>query len=155
MKNFQATVLTVGMALLMSATALPAAAQFAKPEEAVKYRKAAFTLLGTHFSRVAAMANGKVPFDAKAAAENAEMANLLAKLPFTAFTPGSEKVGKSDASARIWTEMDKFKEGAVEMQESLAKLQIAAKTGNLDEIKAAVGVTSKTCKACHTTYKTD
>jgi cytochrome c556 len=155
MKKVQAISLTVGIALLMSTLALPAAAQFAKPEEAVKYRKSAFNLLGTHFGRVAAMANGKIPFDAKAAAENAEIANLLAKLPFTAFTPGSEKVGKTDANARLWTEMDKFKEGAVEMQESLAKLQIATKGGNLDEIKAAVGVTSKTCKACHTTYKSD
>ena len=34
-------------------TALPAAAQFAKPEDAVKYRKAAFTVMAAHFGRLA------------------------------------------------------------------------------------------------------
>ena len=36
-------------------TALPAAAQFQKPEDAVKYRKAAFTVMGAHFGRIGAM----------------------------------------------------------------------------------------------------
>jgi hypothetical protein len=31
--------------------ALPAAAQFAKPEDAIKYRKASLSVMGTHFSR--------------------------------------------------------------------------------------------------------
>ena len=52
-------------------TALPAAAQFAKPEDAIKYRKAAFNVMSAHFGRVGAMVQGKVPFDAKAAADNA------------------------------------------------------------------------------------
>ena len=34
---------------------LPAAAQFAKPEDAVKYRQSALTVMGTHFGRVGAM----------------------------------------------------------------------------------------------------
>ena len=35
-----------------------------------------FTVMATHFGRVAAMANGRVPFDAKAAADNAELATI-------------------------------------------------------------------------------
>ena len=53
--------------------ALPAAAQFAKPEDAVKYRKASFTVMAAHFSRVGAMAAGRAPYDAKAAAEKARL----------------------------------------------------------------------------------
>ena len=72
-------------------TALPAAAQFAKPEDAVKYRKAAFTVMAAHFGRVGAMVNGRAPFDAAAAAENIEIvASSMAKLPFTAFGPGTD-----------------------------------------------------------------
>ena len=32
-------------------TALPAAAQFAKPEDAIKYRKAGMTLMAAHFGK--------------------------------------------------------------------------------------------------------
>ncbi len=45
----------VALAAAGIATALPAAAQFAKPEDAVKYRKAAFTVMAAHFGRVGAM----------------------------------------------------------------------------------------------------
>ena len=53
------------------ASALPAAAQFQKPEDAVKYRKAAYTVMSTHFGRIGAMVQGKVPYDGAAAAANA------------------------------------------------------------------------------------
>jgi cytochrome c556 len=141
-----------GVALFVCATALPAAAQFAKPEDAIKYRKAAFTLMSAHFGRVAAMANGRVPFDAKNVADNAELAAMLSKLPFTAFVPGSDK-GNTQAEAEVWTEMDKFKKLAADMQDAMGKLNVAAKGGNLDAIKAAVGETGKTCKSCHDNYR--
>ena len=47
--------------------AVPASAQFAKAEDAIKYRQSALFVMGQHFGRIGAMANGKVPFDAKAA----------------------------------------------------------------------------------------
>ncbi len=152
MKRFVSTLLMTMSALLGAAITLPAAAQFAKPEDAIKYRKAAFTLMGAHFGRVAAMANGKVPFDAKVAADNAEVATAMSKLPYAGFVPGSDK-GDTKAEPKIWTEMDKFNAGATKMQDEMVKLNVAAKGGNLDAIKAAVGETGKTCKACHDNYR--
>ena len=134
------------------AAALPAAAQFAKPEDAIKYRKGALFVMGQHFSRVAAMANGRIPFDAKAAAENAEIATAMSKLPYVAFIEGTDK-GDTKAEPKIWAEMDKFKAAATKMQEEMVKLNVAAKSGNLDAIKAAVGDTGKSCKACHDNYR--
>ena len=134
------------------ALALPAAAQFAKPEDAVKYRKAAMTIMAAHFGRVAAMASGKAPFDAKAAAENAEVATAMSKLPFVAFIDGTDK-GDTRAKPEIWSQADKFKAGATKMQDDMAKLNVAAKSGSLDAIKAAVGDTGKACKGCHDDYR--
>lgn len=139
-----------GLATLLAST--PAAAQFAKPEDAIKYRKAAFTVMATHFGRVAAMANGRVPFDAKAAADNAEIATIASKLPFAGFVDGTDK-GDTRAEPKIWAEMDKFRAAAAKMQEEMAKLNVAAKSGNADSIKAAVGATGQACKACHDVYR--
>jgi cytochrome c556 len=134
------------------ATVLPAAAQFAKPEDAIKYRRAAFTLLGTHFGRVAAMANGRIPFDAKAAADNAEIATIVSRLPYAGFVEGTDK-GDTKAEPKIWAETDKFRAAAAKMQEEMVKLNAAAKTGNFDAIKAAAGETGRACKACHDAYR--
>jgi cytochrome c556 len=133
-------------------TALPAAAQFAKPEDAVKYRKAAFTVMAAHFSRVGAMANGRVPFDAAAAQANMEVANTMAKLPFTAFGPGTD-VGETRAKPNIWSDNAKFTAAANKMVEEMGKLNAAAKTGNLDQIKAAFGPVGGSCKACHDDFR--
>jgi cytochrome c556 len=144
--------LMVAAAIAGAVTALPAAAQFAKPEDAVRYRRAAFTVMGAHFGRVAAMANGRIPFDAKAAADNAELAAMMSKLPFAGFVDGSDQ-GQTNALPKIWTEQEKFRAGAAKMQEELVKLNAAAKTGNVDTIKAAVGSAGGTCKACHDAYR--
>jgi len=152
MKRPLATLTLTGATLLGCAISLPAAAQFAKPEDAIKYRKSAMTMMATHFGRVAAMANGRVPFDAKVAAENAEIAAFMSKLPFAGFVDGSDK-GETKAEPKIWAEKDKFNAAATTMQEAMAKVNTAAKGGNLDAIKAAVGDTGKACKACHDAYR--
>ena len=152
MKRLSRSMLLAAAALLGATTALPAAAQFAKPEDAIKYRKAAFTVMARHFGIVAGMANGKIPFDAKVAADNAEIATVMSKLPYAGFVDGTDK-GETRAEPKIWSEMDKFKAAAAKMQEEMAKLNVAAKGGNLDAIKAAAGETGKSCKACHDSYR--
>jgi cytochrome c556 len=152
MKRLFPTLALTGAALLGSLIALPAAAQFAKPEDAIKYRKAGMFMMATHLGRVAAMANGKIPFDAKAAADNAELATTLSKLPYAGFIEGTDK-GDTKAKPEIWTEMDKFRAAASKMQDEMAKLNVAAKGGNIDAIKAAVGETGKACKGCHDAYR--
>jgi cytochrome c556 len=139
-------------AVLGAITSIPAAAQFAKPEDAIKYRKAAFNVMAAHFSRVGAMANGRIPFDAKAVAENAEIATMMSKLPYAAFGEGTDK-GDTKAKPEIWTEADKFRTAAAKMQEEMAKLNAAAKTGNQDTVKAAFGPVGQACKGCHDNFR--
>ena len=92
------------------------------------------------------------PFDARAAAENADVALAMSQLPFVAFRPGTDK-GETEAEPKIWSEQDKFKTTAQQMQDSMARLVAAARSGNLDSIKTAVGDTGKSCKSCHDSYR--
>ena len=134
-------------------TALPAAAQFQKPEDAVKYRKSAFWVMGQHFGRIGAMAQGRVPFDGAAAAANAEIVADMSKLPFAGFVEGTSGTEKGMPKANVWTEKAKFDAGAKKMQEEVAKLAAAAKTNNLDALKTAFGAAAGTCKACHDDFR--
>lgn len=147
MKAFAA--LTLAAAALM---ALPAQAQFAKPEDAVKYRQSALSVMGTHFSRIGAMANGRAPFDAKAAVDNAQIVNDMARLPWAGFGPGADKIS-AKAKPEIWTEQAKFKDHSEKLVAETAKLLAAAKTQNLDNLKVAFGATAGSCKACHDNFR--
>lgn len=144
--------LVAACSLAGSLLALPAQAQWSKPEDAIKYRRAVMTVMANHFGRVAAMAQGKIPFDAKAAAENADVALAMSQLPFVAFLPGTDR-GETKAEPKIWSEQDKFKTTAQQMQDNMARLDAAARSGNLDSIKMAVGDTGKSCKSCHDSYR--
>ena len=141
--------LCAAMAFTLS---VPAQAQFAKPEDAVKYRKASFTVMSAHFGRVGAMASGRAPYDAKAAAENADIAAAMSKLPWAAFTEGSDK-GDTRAKPEIWKDSAKYKEAADKMQAELTKLSAAAKVGNVDALKTAFGPAAATCKNCHDNFR--
>lgn len=146
--------ISAATALLAVMLALPAAAQFAKPEDAIKYRKSSFSVMGTHFGRVGAMATGKAPYDAKVAAENADIAAAMAKLPWAAFPEGSDK-GETRAKPEIWKDAAKFKEASDKMQAEMTKLAAAAKAGNVDALKTAFGPAAATCKGCHDNFRKD
>ena len=153
MQRQLSSLIVAAAALAGLLAALPAAAQFAKPEDAIHYRQSVMTVMGTHFGRIAAVAQGKAPFDPKTTMDNAAIVLAMSKLPFVAFVEGSDKGGNTKAKPEIWKETDKFQAAAKEMQEQVVKLDAAARSGSLDAIKAAVGDTGKACKACHDNYR--
>ena len=140
------------LAASVVAFSVPAFAQFAKAEDAVKYRKNALFVMQQNFGRVAAMAAGKAPFDAKVAADSAAVAEFMSRLPWVAFGEGTDK-GETRAKAEIWKEPAKFKDYADKMQVEMSKMAVAAKTGSLDNIKTAVSATGGVCKNCHDAYR--
>ena len=148
MKKFS-SILLAGIA---AAFALPASAQFAKPEDAIKYRKSALFVMQQNFGRVAGMAAGKIPFDAKIAADSAAVAEFVGKLPWAGFGPGTD-TGDTKAKPEIWANKAKFDDIAKKMDAEMAKLSAAAKTGNLDNIKVAANAVGGTCKSCHDDFR--
>ncbi len=145
------TMLTL-IAFAAAAISFSASAQFAKPEDAIKYRKAALTVTATHFGRLGAMAQGKAPFDAKLAADNADIVATMSKLPWAAFGEGTD-AGETKAKPEIWKQSAKFKEAAEKFQAESAKLAVASKSGKEDAFKAAFSATAGTCKSCHDDFR--
>ena len=144
----------IAAAAALVAMTAPASAQFAKPEDAIKYRQSALSVMGTHFGRIGAMVNGRIPFDAKVAADNAEIVAEMAKLPWVAFAAGTEKGAiPTRAKPELFAQPAKFKEYSDKLIAESTKLAAAAKTGNADTLKTAFGATAGSCKACHDDYQ--
>jgi cytochrome c556 len=148
MKLFLAAAATIA-----ALTPLAAQAQFAKPEDAIKYRQSAFSLMGAHFGRMGAMVNGRVPFDAKVAADNAVLLVALSKLPGGAFPAGSESGLNTRAKPEIWKDNAKFTAAYQKMVAEIGKLPAAA--GDAGTLKTAFGGAAATCKACHDDFRRD
>ncbi|MES2537165.1 MAG: cytochrome c [Pseudomonadota bacterium] len=144
---YSALVLTTLMAAPFAAQA-----QFAKAEDAVKYRQSALTVMANHFGRVGAVVKGDRPYDKAAVEADVAIIETMAKLPWHAFTPGSD-LANSKAKPEIWKEQDKFKAASQNLQSDIAKLSAAAKAGDLGMIKTAFGAAGQSCKACHDNYR--
>ena len=125
----------ISAAATLVALATTASAQFAKPDEAIEYRQSALSVMGTHFGRIDAMANDRIPFDAKVASDNADIVAEIAKLPWAAFGAGTEKGAiPSRAKPELFAQPAKFKEYSDKLTVETGKLYAAAKPGNQDAI---------------------
>lgn len=143
-------ILIAVMSAVMAAVAAPASAQFAKPEQAIKYRQSSMALIGSHFGRMAPVAKKEVPFDAAAIQANVEVLAVLAQLPWAAFGPGTEG---GDTKPEAWSDAAGFKKDQEEFLGSIEKLQVAAKSGDFDAFRVAFGNVGKSCKTCHDGYR--
>ncbi len=133
--------------------ALPAGAQFRKPEDAVRYRQSVMYVMGTSlYARIGAMVNGRIPFDPKVAQEHADVVVMMSKLPWPAFTPDTNGMGRTDAKPNLWDELPKFNDLREKMQAEVVKLQAASRTGDLDALRAAYRATGAACKNCHDAF---
>lgn len=130
----------------------PVQAQFSKPERAVEYRQAAFTIMNNHMGRISQAVQGKIPYDKDAVLRSAEIIEIVGKLPYEAFGPGTDLM-ESKAKPSIWKEESKFRQLAADMQAETVKLTAAAKSGNLDSVRSQFRATAKSCDACHDAYR--
>jgi len=130
--------------------AAPANAQFSRVEDAIKYRQSAFFVMSNQMGRLAAMAQGKAPFDAATAQAAARAVDTLAHLPWDAFPPGSN-TGAAKVKGDPWKDVDDFARLQQALKAQTAKLASAA--GSLDSLRAQVGPTSQACRDCHEKFR--
>jgi len=135
------------------AAAIPAHAQFAKPEDAIKYRKSVMFIQGQTLPRLGAMAQGKAPYDQAQAVANAETLAFTSRLFPAAFGAGTDK-GDTRALPAIWSDPAKFKKYQDDLQAATAKLVAAAKGGGgADALKGPFGEVAQVCKGCHDDFR--
>ena len=141
----------VVVALALGVAAGVALAQ-AKPEQMVKQRQAVMTLQGKYFGPMAAMAQGKAPYNADIVKRNATFLDNLTRMPWDGFDPATKDV-KSNALAAVWEQPDKFKEAASRLENEAHKLYQVSQSGDENAVKAQIGAVGKACGGCHENFR--
>lgn len=134
--------------------ALPTLAQDRKSEQAIKHRRAAFTMMSTYFSRLLQTVEGDRPFDAQLVKRDAQIVETLSRLPWEGFAPGTE-MGNTRAKEDIWFEEEKFLALQNELQQKTTALAKAANTGNPEQLKITFLQTREVCNTCHKQFRKD
>jgi cytochrome c556 len=154
MKRF-VTVVFIGAVLAAGAApafASNSGAKFDEPEDAVRYRKAAYTLIGEHMGRIHGELQASRP-DAQRIRASAEFIVLVGAAPWETFAPDTAKVKESKARPAIWQQRPEFERRAQSMQDQAARLMAVVKEGDAAALRAQFSALGKTCKACHDDFK--
>jgi len=139
---------------LAASVAAPASAQFAKPEDAYKYRASVMFLQSQHMGRINAQLRSDKP-NLAVVADNAAILDTVNRLFLTAFPEGSDMVANSRAKPEIWKDQAKFKQYGERLNGDVAKLLAAAKGGDLAATRSAFQAVGQVCKACHDDFRRD
>jgi cytochrome c556 len=126
-----------------------------KAEQALKYRKSLYQVIAWNFGPMSAMAQGKVPYDAKQFALRAERVAAVAPMLSEAYPAESQGVSGSKLKPAMWENRADFDAKLQDMIDASARLAVAARTGDFAKSKEAFFATGNTCKACHDRYKED
>ncbi len=126
-----------------------ASAQFARPEDAIKYRKSVMVIIAQHFGRLGAMVKGAEPFDQNRFANNAAIVSSMSKLPWEAFLVAGSDRGDTTMKSSVLKDSDQFKKMAASFQQETGQLDSVAEDGEVDAAKRQFGKVAKSCKECH------
>jgi cytochrome c556 len=124
----------------------------AKPEQVVKQRQAVMTLQGKYFGPMAAMAQGKVPYNADVVRRNAAFLDNLSRMAWDGFDPATKDV-KSAALPAVYDDSAKFKEAAARLENESHKLYEVSRSGDEAAVKAQIGAVGKSCGGCHESFR--
>src|SRR3954468_2518277 len=139
--------LAVVVALALGGVVGAALAQ-AKPEQLVKQRQAVMTLQGKYFGPMAAMAQGKAPYNADVVRRNAGFLDNLSRMPWDGFDPSTKDV-KSNALPAVFTDQQKFKEASSRLETEANKLYEVSRGGDEGAVKNQIAAVGKACGSCH------
>lgn len=123
-----------------------------KIEQAIKHRKAAFTLMSTYWSRILQTVDGDRPYDANAVIADAKKVEYLSRLPWEGFVAGSER-GDTKAKDDIWLDEEQFKKLAKELEVKTTNLVKVAELKDPKKLKVAFEQARDVCSACHKEFR--
>ncbi len=128
-------------------------AQEMKPDRAIKYRQGILQAMGWNMGILGGMAKGEIPYNKDQAVRAATFVHELSAMPWDGFTPVSDTGAPTKAKPEIWKDKARFDKLAQELQVETAKLETAAKAGDLAQLRAALGPTGKACSNCHDDFR--
>ena len=123
-----------------------------KIDQAIKHRKASFTLMSTYWSRILQTVEGDRPYDANAVITDAKKVEYLSRLPWEGFVAGSER-GDTKAKDDIWLDEEQFKKLAKELEVKTTNLVKVADLKDLKKLKVAFEQARDVCSACHKEFR--
>lgn len=140
---------------LTAATLFSGVAVADEYEKQIDARKAQMTIIAYNMGILGKMAKGQMDYDAataSAAAGNLSMAASMDQMGLWPAGSSEDEADDTKAKMAIWKDMNDFDNLFMGLKTASVSLADAAGNG-LPALRGAIGDVGKTCKGCHSDYK--
>ncbi|MBD9371453.1 cytochrome c [Rhizobium sp. ARZ01] len=108
--------------------------------------------VGGAMGALAGIAKGEKPYDAEIVKASLSTMSDVSKTFADQFPAGTEAGAETEASPKIWENMDDFKAKTAQLGKA-AEATLASLPADQAGVAAALGPIGKDCAACHETYR--
>ena len=141
--------------VLLSATLSATAFAQVKPEDAIKYRQAAYSFMAWNMGRIKANVEGSYNKDEVIKAANAIQSVANSGMG-ALYVPGSDKgIGYKETKVKpeLFTDKEGVGKVAMAFNKEANELAKVAATGDAAALKAQFGKVGESCKGCHDKFR--
>ena len=143
------------VAMLVAAATLAACGGKVKdthPDQWVSKRQVAFRHMLEAFEPLGQVSRDKLPYNAEHFLLGAKDLEQLSNAPWALFTPDSN-YPPTEAKPEVWSQPAEFKAAQDHYMAAVRELVKTAEGGQVEAVKNAVNAVQKSCKACHTSFR--
>lgn len=119
--------------------------------DVIAVRQAGFAMQGGNFAFIRSVVAAKA--DVKQLEVPAKAIGKWSAVIPTMFPKGTETGGNTKALPEIWSDPSGFQKAAANLNDAAAKLAVAAKAGDADEVAIDTKVLGDQCAACHKAFR--
>ena len=131
----------------------PGYAQDKRQEQILAYRQGNMALVGANFGPMGAMLKGEIPFNLGQVQAYARDLAAVTSIDMMRGYPAGSEGGRTKSKPDIWLDLDDFGEKMQALTDAAAELNATAASGNRNAIETRMKAVGKTCKSCHSDYK--
>jgi cytochrome c556 len=124
------------------------------PGQPVAHRRQLFKQFTRTLEPMGMVARERKAFNRSEFFASAQELQQLARQPWHYFTPDSN-YPPTHAKAEVWLKSGEFQQAQDAFQAKANELAAVARSGNLEEIRAAVNNVERSCKSCHKQFRND
>lgn len=124
-----------------------------RPDTAIQYRQGIFKAQLWNVLPMAAMVQGKAPYDQAAFLLRAQRLDQLSKMAWDGFGPGTNAGVPTKARPEVWSNGAGFKQAADAFQAETPSCWPPRRPATWIRSKSAFGAVTKSCDNCHDNFR--
>ena len=149
-----ASLVFLSLVASLTLTACSGEAKDTHPDQPVTKRRAILKQFTKTLEPMGLVARDRAAYNPREMNLNALELQKLSMQPWPLFTADSN-YPPTRAKPAVWSNPTEFKDAQQDYQVKVGELVKASQSGDLDAVKASINAVEKSCKACHTQFRSD